>query len=143
VSRILIVEDDPFFADVLACTLRLEGHETIVANSAGDGLRLGMMVRPDLIIADWLLRNSMNGGEVCRRIRAVWPCVKVIIITGHQELLATTGLYSDLAEAVVAKPFHKEEILGVVRAALNRSTVPPPVQLFDASRHEDVLQGVY
>lgn len=141
-ARILIVEDDAFFADILACTLKLEGHETTVANNADEGVRLGLVIRPEVVIADWLLRNAMNGGEVCRRIRAAWPHIKTIIITGHQELVPEAERYCNHAESVVAKPFHKEEILGAVRAALTHDARFPLVQIFNPNSQVNILQSV-
>jgi two-component system, OmpR family, response regulator len=141
-ARILIVEDDPFFADVLACTLKLEGHDTTVANDACEGIRLGLISRPDVVIADWSLRNTLNGGEVCRRIRVICPRCKTIIITGHQELVSEALRYCDHAEAVIAKPFHKQEILGALRKALDHNVAPAPIKIFDPDLREDVFQPV-
>ena len=117
-ARILIVEDDPFFADVLARALGLEGYDVTVANSAGEGVRLGRACRPALVIAAWWLRHDMHGGEVCRRILAAWPGTKIIVTTGHHEFAARAQQYCDGVAAVLLKPFHKEEILRAVRQAL-------------------------
>jgi len=117
-ARILIVENSPFFADVLACTLGLEEYDVTVANTAVEGVRLGLASRPDVVIAAWSLRSDIHGGEVCRRIRAAWPGTKVVIITGHDELVSQAEEYCGGAAAVLAKPFHKNDILGAVRRAL-------------------------
>jgi len=118
-ARILIVEDDRPFADALACILELEGYEVLTANSAEHGVRLGVENIPDLIIADWMLKSEMHGGEVCRRIHDVRPGAKTIMMTGHQEHIFQAARYCKGVEAVIVKPFHKKEILDAVRLALS------------------------
>lgn len=114
-ARVLIVEDDRFFANVLARTLGLDGHEVTVANSACEGVWRGLTHRPDVVVAAWWLKGKMHGGEVCRRIRDVWPYTRNIIVTGHPECVAEAGRYQDCVETVLLKPFHKNDILEAVR----------------------------
>ena len=67
-ARVLIVEDDRPFADALAFAFRLEGYEVLEAATADEGIRIGLAHYPDIIIADWMLRSDLHGGEVCRQI---------------------------------------------------------------------------
>lgn len=126
-ARILIVEDDPFFAEILACMLGLEGHDVTVANTAGDGVWLGLAKHPDVVVSDWFLRGGMHGGEVCRRIHAAWSDIKIIMMTGHHELLSQAAEYCEGVEAVLAKPFHKEEILEMICRALSGDAAFSPM----------------
>ena len=129
-AQILIVENNPFFANVLACTLGLEEYDVTVAHTAGDGVQLGLAGHPDIVIAAWSLRSDISGGEVCRRIRAVWPATRVIIVTGRPDCVAAANTYCGGAAAVLAKPFHREDILQAVRRALcDDAAVPPPYSL--------------
>jgi DNA-binding response OmpR family regulator len=122
-ARILIVEDDRPFADALAGALRLEGHVVLVALSADEGVQLGASHRPDMVIADWMLKDHLHGGEVCRRIRAACPAVKTIIMTGYLDVAPEVGRWSEYGEAMIQKPFHKESILDAVRRAMSCATV--------------------
>lgn len=125
-SRILIVEDDRPFAEVLAFALRLEGHDVLVAVTADEGVRLGLASRPDLIVADWMLRSELHGGEVCQRIHAACPWVKTIIITGYADVVAQAERWCPRVQAVLEKPFHTEEIIQTVNRALSGTTLPTP-----------------
>jgi DNA-binding response OmpR family regulator len=125
-SRILIVEDDWPFADALALAFRLEGHDVSVAVTADEGVRLGLAYGPDVIVADWMLRSELHGGEVCRRVHAAYPRVKTIIITGCSDVVARADRWRPRAEAVVEKPFHTEEIIRVVNRALSGTATPVP-----------------
>jgi DNA-binding response OmpR family regulator len=125
-ARVLIVEDDRPFADVLAYAFQLEGHEVLVAVTADEGIRLGLMHYPDVIIADWMLRSDLHGGEVCQRIHAACPLVKAIIITGCSDIVSQAARYCQCVTAVVEKPFHTEEIIQAVNGALSATTDPEP-----------------
>jgi DNA-binding response OmpR family regulator len=120
----LIVEDDRPFADALAGILGLEGYDVLTANSAKDGVQLGLENFPDVIIADWMLKSEMNGGEVCRRIHDVCPGIKTIMMTGHQEHVFQAAQCCKKVEEVIVKPFHSKEILDAVRMALADGVVP-------------------
>jgi DNA-binding response OmpR family regulator len=128
-ARILIVETNPFFADVLACTLGAEKHDVAVADNADEAIRLGWADHPDVVIAAWWLPGDVHGGEVCRRIRAVSPATKAIIITAREELVSQARDYCRCLAAVLVKPFHRDDILRVVRRILCREVVPPPIRL--------------
>jgi DNA-binding NtrC family response regulator len=123
-ARILIVEDDPTFATVLAQTLELAGHEVSATANAAEGVRLGSLDRPDVVIAAWRLKGDVRGGDVCRRIWAVWPDVKAIVTTAHQERAIEAAHYCRCIEGVLVKPFHKSEILDAVRRAAGDGTIP-------------------
>jgi len=129
-ARILIVENNPFFADVLACTLGLEEYAVTVANTAAEGVRLGLAGHPELVIAAWSLHGGMHGGEVCRRIRAAWPGTKIVVITGHHEVVSQAETYCGGDAVVLTKPFHRRDILSAVRRALfGDAAFPPPHSL--------------
>jgi DNA-binding response OmpR family regulator len=119
VARILIVEDDRAFAEVLALALRVAGHDVRVATSADEGLRLGTDFRPDVVIADWMLHSDLHGGDVCRRMRAVCPAVKTIIVTGYLDIAPEVGRWSEYGEIMMQKPFHKEDLLATVNRMLS------------------------
>jgi two-component system, response regulator YesN len=127
--RILIVEDDRFFADVLACTLGWDGHEVAVANNAAEGVSRGLASGPDVVVAAWKLKGEMHGGEVCRRIHAAWPNSRAIVITGHQEYFYEASHYCRCVAAVLIKPFHRDQILEAVRHALVGEIVFAAAQL--------------
>ena len=125
-SRILIVEDNRPFADALAYAFQLEGHEVAVAATADEGIRFGLAHRPDVIIADWMLRSDLHGGDVCRRIHAACPLMKAIIITGCSDIVSQAARCSPCVAAVIEKPFHTEEIIGAVRLALSDASEANP-----------------
>jgi two-component system response regulator RegX3 len=122
-ARILIVEDNQSFVDALVFTLQMEGHQVWSAVSADEGIQSGLAHHPDVVVADWMLGSEVHGGEVCRRIQLACPRVKSIIMTGYVDLVSK-GAWPAAGEAVIEKPFHKEDIVGAINRALSGPPAP-------------------
>lgn len=102
--RILIVEDDIPVATLLAESVRLQGHETIVARTGQEALSALDQGHPDAVFLDIVLPD-MTGIEVLHRIRQILPTLPVIVITGDaspEQVLEAQHL--GVAD-VVEKPF--------------------------------------
>jgi two-component system CheB/CheR fusion protein len=82
--RVLIVEDDPDSAQMLALLLRLWGYEVAVANDGPDALDTALTFRPDVVLLDLAL-PGMDGYEVARQIRSLPELDKALLvaITGY------------------------------------------------------------
>jgi DNA-binding response OmpR family regulator len=141
-ARVLIVEDDRFFAEALARTLEVAGHEVAVAGRAAEGVKRGEEYRPDVLIAVLCLKGDIDGGEVCRRVEAACPAVRAVMITAHQERVFEAAHCSERVQAVLVKPFHKNEILDAVRraAAGTSDFAPSPSLVAPFSRQGDSCQ---
>ena len=67
--HVLVVDDDPVVADLVAFRLRRLGLEVTVESDGESGLAAARRLRPDLVVLDWLMPR-MDGLEVCRALRA-------------------------------------------------------------------------
>ena len=67
--HVLVVDDDPVVADLVAFRLRRMGLEVTVETDGETGLAAVHRLRPDLVVLDWLMPR-MDGLEVCRALRA-------------------------------------------------------------------------
>jgi DNA-binding response OmpR family regulator len=79
-SRILIVDDEPSFCELLKTILKSHGHEAITAYTGRDALDSFMQCRPDFTLLD-LRMPEMDGLEVLKKIRAIDPKAAVMILT--------------------------------------------------------------
>jgi two-component system response regulator MprA len=118
-TRVLLVEDDRD----LAAALRLElGHARYDVRIEGDGpraLRAHQEWAPDLILLDLGL-PSLDGIEVCRRLRAASPA-PILIVTARGAVEERVRGLDAGADDYLVKPFSLEELLARVRSALRRS----------------------
>ncbi len=120
--RVLVVDDDPALADVVARYLRREGFEVEYAADGATGLRIALDTLPDLVVLD-LMMPGMDGFEVCRRLRRATDIPVVMLTALGEEDDRISGL--DLgADDYVTKPFSPRELAARVRAVLRRAKGP-------------------
>jgi DNA-binding response OmpR family regulator len=123
VALLLLVEDDVAIAEPLRRALEREGHTVQWLADGVAAAAAGGAGDHDLVILDLGL-PSLDGLEVCRRIREERGDVPVLMLTARaDELDAVVGLDAG-ADDYVAKPFRAAELLARVRALLRRSGPP-------------------
>src|SRR5436190_4553377 len=117
--RLLLAEDDAGIADPLERALAREGYAVDVVADGALAVARGIEGDHDLLVLDVGL-PSLDGLEVCRRVRAARPRVPVLILTARdEELDAVQGLDAG-ADDYVTKPFRLAELLARIRALLRR-----------------------
>ncbi len=79
--RILVIDDEPVVAGVIAEALRAEGNQVNVAGDGEEGLQAIEESRPDAVFLD-IVMPGMDGLEVLRRIRDKHPTLPVIVLSG-------------------------------------------------------------
>lgn len=121
-ARVLIIEDDPNVAEVVARYLERDGYEVQTVADGRDGLVAALAQLPDLVILDLML-PSLGGLEICRRLRAVAPVAVIMLTARGEEADRIAGLELG-ADDYIAKPFSPRELTARVRAVLRRATGP-------------------
>jgi DNA-binding response OmpR family regulator len=107
-ARVLIVEDDPTVAEVVARYLTREGYVVETVGDGALGLERALRNPPDLVVLDLML-PSMGGLEVCRRLRAEAPVPVIMLTARGEEADRIAGLELG-ADDYVAKPFSPREL---------------------------------
>ena len=126
-GRVLIVDDDLALAEMLGIVLRQEGLEVSHVADGGEALAVFRSSRPDLVLLDVML-PTMDGMEVCRRIRAE-SGVPIVMLTARTDTIdIVVGLESG-ADDYVVKPFMPQELIARLRARLRRGDEPEPERL--------------
>ena len=128
-GTIVVVEDDPNIADLVDLYLRREGYRVLQAGDGTRGLELVARERPRLVVLDVGLPGSVDGLEVCRRLRAAGGpngAVPVVMLTARDgEVDRVLGLELG-ADDYVTKPFSPRELVARVKAVLRRTDGPRP-----------------
>jgi DNA-binding response OmpR family regulator len=117
--RILVVEDEPTAATVLAKGLREHAYAVDIANDGDAALEQAAINQYDLLIVDVLL-PGIDGLEVCRRLRAEGASVPVLMLTALGRLDDRVEGLDAGADDYLPKPYHFKELLARVRALLRR-----------------------
>ncbi|HEC34653.1 MAG TPA: response regulator [Chloroflexi bacterium] len=124
--HILIVEDEPNTADMLASYFEAQGYKVTAMGWGNDALAFTQDVLPDLIVLDIRLPD-IDGYEVCRRLRSHRRTahVPIIFLTERRERIdRLTGLELGAVD-YVTKPFDIQELRLRVRNVLQRADLEP------------------
>lgn len=113
--RILIVDDEPPIAEIIAEVLGEEGYDTVVASGGDLALQFLAGERADLMLID-LYMPGLSGLDVLDRLRAGgghddMPVVVMTAGTADAARLTRHG-----AVQVLAKPFEVDALLATIRA---------------------------
>ncbi len=125
--RVLVVDDEPSLADLLASVLRYEGWEIRTAGDGASAVRIAKEFRPDAVVLDVLLPD-FSGLEVMRRLRTVIPAVCVLFLTARDAVEDRIAGITAGGDDYVTKPFSLEEVLARLRGLLRRAGVTRTVQ---------------
>jgi two-component system response regulator RegX3 len=148
VTRVLVVEDEPSFADALSYLLRKEGFEVVSAANGPDALVAFDREGADVVLLDLML-PGLSGTEVCRQIRQRSSVPVIMLTAKDDEVDKVIGLELG-ADDYVTKPYGSRELIARIRAVLRRRSEPEelvsatieagPVRM-DVERHTVSVRG--
>jgi DNA-binding response OmpR family regulator len=126
-THVLVVDDDPVIADLVAFRLGRLGLQVSVESDGEAGLAAARQLHPDLVVLDWMMPR-MNGLEMCAALRAEadeeLSRTPVLLLTAKaQEPDLERGFAAGATDYIV-KPFSPRELATRVTAALPPGSVP-------------------
>jgi two-component system OmpR family response regulator len=119
-ARVLVVDDEPHIADLLATALRYEGFEPLVRDRGGEAHAAAVDLRPDIILLDVMLPD-FDGFEVARRLRRLGHRMPIVFLTARDAAADVVHGLTVGGDDYVRKPFSLEEVVARVRSVLRRT----------------------
>jgi two-component system OmpR family response regulator len=120
-TRVLIVDDELSYRDYLERYLARDGYEVRTAASGPEALRIGEEFQPDVLLADWMLKDHMHGLEVAEALRRSNPDLRVLLMTGFP----SSEIREEASRAEVTrfmeKPFGLEEVAAAIAEATDKA----------------------
>lgn len=116
IRKILIVDDEPLFAEFLHLVLTKEGYEISTAKDGKEGIEIFESIKPDLVITD-IVMPDMEGIEFIRILLKKRKTLPVIAMSGNAtgiRFLRTSRLFG--ARAVLQKPITFEKLKETIAA---------------------------
>ncbi len=121
-KKILVIDDDVDTCSLLSRFLTKHGFLVKYAHSGKSALTLLLEDRFHLILCDFRL-GDIDGTEMLVEIKKISPDVPVIIITGYSDIKTAVNVIKSGAYDYVAKPLIPDEILHIIKRALDSSQV--------------------
>ncbi|RVT52458.1 phosphate regulon transcriptional regulator PhoB [Rubrivivax albus] len=120
-SRVLVVEDEPAIAELVALHLRHAGFEVLLAADGDAAASAVDRVLPDLVLLDWML-PATSGLALLKRWRSQARTreLPVIMLTARGEEADRVAGLDGGADDYLAKPFSPSELMARIRAVLRR-----------------------
>ena len=123
--RILVVEDEPDAARMLARGLREQAYAVDIAPDGASALEAESDHDYDLIILDLMLPD-ISGVDVCREMRTGGCAAPILMLTARDALSDRIDGLDAGADDYLAKPYHLPELYARVRALLRRGPALGP-----------------
>ncbi len=142
-EKILIVEDEPKLANLLADYLKASGFEPFLLANGTEVVPWVREYKPDLILLDLMLPGR-DGMDICKDIRT-FSHVPIIMVTARvEEIDRLLGLELG-ADDYICKPFSPREVVARVKAVLRRTrdghTFQAQGLVLDEHRYRATLHG--
>ncbi|MDH3813377.1 MAG: response regulator [Acidobacteriota bacterium] len=118
VKKLLLVDDEVGYLEVLAKRLTHRGFKVTTASSGAEAIRALRKWEFDLAVVD-LKMEDMDGIEVLKVLKKMDPALQVIILTGHgSERAARDGIAHGAFDYLI-KPIGLDPLIARIRAALS------------------------
>jgi len=129
-TRVIIVDDERLFAELLRVALRsADGIEVIdVVHDVQTAVRRMTEARPDVVLADYHLPDG-TGADIARTVRATLPDTSVLILTGDPSVSVLSDVARSGAVGHLTKDRPFDEVVEGVRAAAQGEILFAPSEL--------------
>ncbi|NIM93692.1 MAG: response regulator [Anaerolineales bacterium] len=125
--NVLVVDDDPAFADLMAMHLRKKGHKVQVAYDGYEAVQSLRSDGPFEVLVTDLMMPGLSGLELLRSAQKIDPLLEVVVITASGSLeMAISALREDGAYDYLTKPL---ELFGELSIAVERAAAKRKLSL--------------
>jgi signal transduction histidine kinase len=126
--RVLVADDNPGFRESLIVLLATDTLEVVAEASTGaEAIELAATAHPDVIVMD-VRMPTMDGVEATRRLRALYPSIGIVALTGSEDQRLVRDMLVAGATGYVLKDSDGADILNaVVQAATGGGVISPGV----------------
>lgn len=129
-NNILIVDDDPELRSNLKEILQDEGYTTEEVASGREAIGKASSEQFSIILLD-LMMPGMDGIETLAELRRISPKTKVIMITAFATVENAVNAIKKGASDYITKPFRIEELLAIIRRAIEESRFDEDIKKLD------------
>src|SRR6266581_2229962 len=118
-GAILVVDDEEIMREILETLLTREGYTVRLASSGTEGLELARSLPFDAAIVD-IMMPGIDGIATLDELKRIDDDLAVIMLTAYGSIESAIAAMKSGAFDYITKPFKNDEVLAVVRNALER-----------------------
>jgi diguanylate cyclase (GGDEF)-like protein len=121
-ATILVIEDEPAVARMLAETLEVEGYIPLIARTGEEGVAMAVREAPQLILLDLML-PGIDGFQVVESIRssARTAHIPVMVVSARHDTDVILRAFGSKVDDYIKKPFHGGELVARIGAQLRHA----------------------
>ncbi len=119
-NRILLVEDEKIFNEVVKSQLTKNGFNVDSVLNAEEGEQLFKKHKYDLVLLDIYLPGE-NGFQLCKKFRDINPAVPILMFSSQGDVNHKLDAFSLGADDYIVKPFHINELIARMKVFIKRS----------------------
>ncbi len=127
---VLIVDDDPMVLAAISKDVEKQGYSVTAVDSGAKALDILKLLSPSLIITD-LVMEPINGIEVLKKAKEIYPKIQVIILTGHGDMRSAVEALRADADDYVSKPYSPEELLFRIKRCLEKVEMQRQIDVYE------------
>lgn len=119
-KKILIVEDQAEIRELIRVTLEFENYEIHEAVNGDEGLARARTLKPDLMLLDVMMPGSLDGLQVCQRVKGdvALKKTKVVMLTARDSAADKQAGAKAGADQYLHKPFSPLELITVINKVI-------------------------
>lgn len=139
-ASILVIDDDAGQRKTLFDILNAGGYETFVAGDGAEGLALLKGNPVNLVLTDLGLPD-MSGIDILSKVKAVYPAIQVIILTGSATFDSAVEATNLGAFSYLLKPYDIDQLLLQIQRAIEKQRAEEELRI-SRQMLDDVTQGI-
>ncbi len=114
--KILVADDEAMMRNLILKILETQGYQVTVVSSANEALEKLKTENYDLLMTD-VKMPGMTGFDLLKQVKAEWPGMAVIIMTGYGDAYSVKEALLLGADEYLSKPFKSQEVTMIVERA--------------------------
>ena len=112
-QKLLLIDDDPAFLQVMSRALTKRGYEVFTAETAEQALSVAKTQRPDNAVVDLKLETS-SGLDLIPALKSLNPQMTIVVLTGYASITPAVTAIKRGAANYLAKPVQVDEVLAAL-----------------------------
>jgi two-component system response regulator RegA len=134
-ERLLLVEDDETFRELMAKALRRRGFEVHAAGDVETGLEIAARIEPRYALVDLNLPGP-SGLVLVDRLVRLCGGIRIVVLTGYASIATAVEAVKLGATHYLTKPVETDEVMAAFRRGEGDASIEPPAQPMSVGRLE-------